>query len=57
MSESTGTSIVAAPTRKLADPADFQRPITYYAGVVRYNLKKILLISGALTVATIVICA
>jgi polysaccharide biosynthesis transport protein len=57
MSETIGTSLIPSPTRKLADPADFQRPITYYAGVVRHNLKKVLLVSGALTILTIVICA
>lgn len=57
MPEMTGTSMIPAPTRKLADPADFQRPIMYYVGVVRHRLKTILLISGALTAITIVICA
>src|ERR1700747_2104547 len=61
MSESTGTilapSVPLPPSRKLADPADFQRPITYYVGVVRQHLGRIALVTTALTILGIAVCA
>jgi capsular exopolysaccharide synthesis family protein len=57
MSESIGALVVQTPARTLADPADFQRPITYYVGIVRQHLSKIVLVSIALTILGMAICA
>jgi succinoglycan biosynthesis transport protein ExoP len=61
MSESIGTLLAPSaplpPARKLADPADFQRPLLYYVGIVRQHLGKIALVTLALTILGIGICA
>jgi succinoglycan biosynthesis transport protein ExoP len=61
MSESIGTLLAPSPSlppaRKLADPADFQRPLMYYVGIVRQKMGKIALLTFALTILGIAVCS
>ena len=44
------------PPPRLRDPADFQRPLTFYSGVVARHWRRILLWSAALTAAVVFVC-
>jgi polysaccharide biosynthesis transport protein len=48
---------VRKPPPRLRDPAEFQRPLTFYSGVVARHWRAILFFSAALTAVVVLVCA
>jgi polysaccharide biosynthesis transport protein len=48
---------IRKPHTRLSDPADFQRPLVFYAAIVRQHLAMITVLSIVLTVLVVLACA
>src|ERR1700743_2910108 len=49
--------VIRKPHPRLSDPAEFQRPLTFYAGIVRSHWEMIAVLSIALTALVALGCA
>src|SRR5271167_3685377 len=52
-----GSIALPKPHRRLSDPAESQRPLTFYAGILRRRGAVIALLSIALTALVVLACA
>jgi polysaccharide biosynthesis transport protein len=50
-------AMMRRPAPRLRDPAEFQRPLTFYSRIVARHWRSILLFSAALTAAVALVCA
>jgi len=48
---------IGKPSPRLRDPGDYQRPITFYTGVIARHWQSILLFSATLTAVVVLVCA
>ncbi len=48
---------IRKPHTRLSDPAEFQRPLTFYAEIVRQHLAMIAVLSIVLTALVVLGCA